>query len=187
MSWELTDGDQASKAAKAASSLKRQRWAILLTGLAGAVLLIAFQLGAVPGLSDDQRTGGAVVVFLGSAFLVAAGASSWWLWTRLANSRTARARLTDQGIAVEFVGGETVNLDWANQSLQLTITEFSASAANPGATLQWGSGRLGHYAHISHSGAERVKAEAQAHGFRLTSASIGKPPNVWYETRISRT
>lgn len=125
------DGDQEIQPANsesAAASLKRLRWPVLITGVAGAAILVAFQLGLIPGVQDLNGSLGAIGVFCGAAFVGAGGVVGWWVWTRLANSRTRRVTLTAQGILVVFNDEASALLSWADTNLHMTIKEFS----NPG-------------------------------------------------------
>lgn len=187
MNVDLTDVNEESNELRLSASLKKQRWALLATGFGGAAVIILFLWGAIPGVANKEGTVGFVGVALGGAFVAAAGVVSWWLWTRLANFRTRWVSLTDQGILVEFLIGSTARLNWADPNLRITIQEFSSSSAIPGATLRWGTGGIGRYAHLSHAGAERVKSEAIHAGLHVNSTTAGKPPNLWYTTQISRS
>lgn len=179
-------GIQASDGSKLSASMRRMRWAVLATGLAGSVLLVAFQLEFIPSLVATMGTIGAVVVYAGAAFIAVAGLGSWWLWTRLANTRTHRVSPTSQGILVEFSDGSKTELRWGGVGLAIRIREFSNSATVSGATLLWGKGRMGQYAHITLAGAQQVKSLAAEAGLRLTNTPIGKSTSGWSETRIDR-
>ena len=187
MNIALSDGPQQSKELQVASSLRKQRWALLATGLALSAFLVVFLLGAIPGYTNIRGLAGTIVVSIGAAFVAAAGIVCWWLWTRLANFRTGKVLLTDQGIHVEFVNGSVVELEWTDPGLRFVTKEFSNQAVIPGVSLQWGSGGIGRYAHISRLGTERLKSEAISRGLRGTATSTGKPPNVWVTTEFSRS
>ncbi|MGA8537004.1 MAG: hypothetical protein WB789_06390 [Thermoplasmata archaeon] len=183
------DGDQEIQPANsesAAASLKRLRWPVLITGVAGAAILVAFQLGLIPGVQDLNGSLGAIGVFCGAAFVGAGGVVGWWVWTRLANSRTRRVTLTAQGILVVFNDEASALLSWADTNLHMTIKEFSNPAIVPDSTILWGKGGMRQYAFVTREGAERVRTISTDHGFRLTNTQSGKPPSVWNLTEISR-
>src|SRR5208282_5981321 len=169
-----------------AVSLKRQSWSILVSGLACGVFLVAFQFGLIPGVQDSNGSLGGIGVYAGAAFLCAAGVGGWWVWTKLAKTRTSRVVLTAEGIRVVFFDGSTTLLSWKDPSLHLSIREFSNSALISGSTIVWGTGGMGRYAFVTREGAQRVRAMATDRGFRLTTSQTGKPPSVWNLTEISK-
>jgi hypothetical protein len=177
---------QPANSGKVAVSLKRLRWPVLTVGVVGAVFLVAFQLGLIPGLQDLNGSLGATGVYAGAAFVFAAGIGGWWVWTRLANIRTSRVVLTAEGIRVIFSDGSNAFLSWADPNLHFRVREFSNSALIPDSTIIWGTGGIGRYASVTREGAQRVRAMATDRGFRLTTSQTGKPPSVWNLTEISR-
>ncbi len=187
MNSELTDSDQASNALRLSLSLRRQRWAILATGLACSALLIVFLFGALPGVPFSGGLGASIGVSFGAAFLVAAGIGSWWVWTRAADFLTRRVVLTDRGIMVEFVNRPPVHLDWADAGLRFSVIEVSDPISASGGTIRWGSGGVGRSARVSGSGLEALKAQAVSQGLKAYTTLAGKPPNQWSTTVFSRT
>jgi hypothetical protein len=185
-STPVLDESQASKEVRTAASLRKMRWVVLAVGLVGSAVLTAFVFGVIPGIKNAEGLAGTVGVSFGAAFVAAAGIVSWWLWTRVANFRTKSASLTSQGLTVEFVGGSIVRLDWADPKLQFSIVEFPNSRVVTGATLKWGPGGLGHYAFVSRGGAELIKSQAGSRGYKVSTKSSGKPPNLWTTTQVSR-
>jgi hypothetical protein len=169
-----------------AASLRRMRWAILVVGLFGTVVLVAFVLGAIPGLHNVQGMAGTIGVLAGATFVGAAGIGSWMLWTRIANTRTKRVVLTSDGLVVEFVSDQRVRLDWSDPELRLRLRFFDG-AQEQSAMLLWGAGKMGQYASITRAGAETVEAEATGHGFRLTVTPSGEPSSGWREIVIARS
>ncbi len=182
---DLTDGAEETEALKLASSLKRQRWALLAVALIGSAVLVTFSLGGLPGVTNSRGLAGTAGILFGAAFLATCGIGSWWLWTRIANSRTRKAWLTDNGVVVEFVNGSTTRLAWTDPNLRFVIKECSNSSAPSSGILQWGSGGIGKYAQLSREGAERVQSAALSHGLLGRTTSSGKLPNAWITTEFS--
>jgi hypothetical protein len=185
MDVELTDGTLEGEALRTATAVRVQRWPILVVGLVGSVILVVFGLGYIPGLSGPLGVGAAVGVFFGAAFLAVAGLVSWWLWTRIANTRSRRVVLSDQGVTIDFVNLPTARLNWSERGLRFSIREPPNSSIASSATLLWGSGRMGQYAFIRGAASELVRSEAAAHGFRGITSATGKPPYVWTTTEFS--
>jgi hypothetical protein len=169
-----------------AASLRRMRWAILLAGLFGAVSLVVFILGAIPGWRNVRGTAGTIGVLAGAVFVGGAAIGAWLLWTRVANTRTKRVALTSDGVVVEFVSDQSVRLDWSDPELRLRLRFFDSARAQS-AVLLWGTGKMGEYASITRAGAETVQAEATGHGFQLKVAPSGKPSSGWREIVIARS
>jgi hypothetical protein len=146
---------------------------------------VLLQVGVIPGVLTGDSTEVAIAIYAVSGFVVMAGVISWWLWTRIAETRTKSATLTPEGVELEFFGGSTTSLNWTDRELRLRLREFSDSDRVQGATLEWGSGRMGQYASISRVGAAHIKEEAVAHGLKLASSTTGTAPNQWTLTKIS--
>lgn len=167
-------------------SLLRQRWALLGTGLTGALLLTLLQVEVIPGILPRESGLAAVGVSAGAAFLAAAGVGSWLLWTRIARTRTKLVTVTADGLEVRFFGGERVSLPWTSPSLHLKIRTFPGSGASAGAVLEWANGRMGEYAAISLDGSEVIRGQAAGLGLRITTSVTGKPPYQQATTEITR-
>lgn len=164
--------------------LRMQRWLLLGTGAACALLLVSFQIGDIPSLHASGSPSAAIAVYGAACFVAAAGMASWWLWTRIANTRTSSVMLTPAGVRIVFTGGSALHFRWDDPSLRLTLREFSDSRVVPGVTLEWASGGMGEYASVSRGGSARIKEEATAHGLKSSISTTGAPPRQWTLTVI---
>lgn len=183
---DLTTREIEEKQVRLAASIKKQRWGILAVGLAGSAVLIIDLLGYIPGAQNIRGLAGSIGLAVGAAFVGAAGVIGCWLWSRFADTRSKRVRLTESGVETEFVGGSTARFAWADPDLRLTVRECSDPTVFPDASVVWGTGRLGQVATISRAGAERLRAEASSRGLRGTTTTEGKPPYVWTTTKFIR-
>lgn len=144
----------------------------------GAFLVI-FDLGWIPGLSNQSGRLGTIGIGVGAAFLFGCGIFAWLLFARFVSRAASRLTVTSTGLVAHLYGGATVDLPWLDRDF---VAQITVSTAYPTASVflsvRGSGGQV--TARITREGLSLVAAEARQHDLTVEQSAPQKSQQ-WVE------
>jgi hypothetical protein len=155
---------------------------VAATVVAG-VSLVIFDLGWIPGVTNQMGTAGEVVILGAAAYVFAMAPFGWFLMGRTIARQAVRVTVSSAGISAVRADGSTLAVSWTEPSFE---GELSGPKSSPDRSMsfQWGAKGGRAWAQVTRSGASLLVETARRNNLVVDVVTVGKPPREWTVTKI---
>jgi hypothetical protein len=154
---------QALDTGRARAGVAMLRNVATLGSFACGAFLLSFDLGWIPGLTNQSGEVGAAVVGFFAVLLFGFGVFAWLLFARFVNRCASRIVVTSSGIVATLFSGAAVDLLWSDPKFEVQVTVFTDSPTS--SAFFSGNGSQGRITgRVTREGLALVIEEARRHG-----------------------
>jgi hypothetical protein len=155
---------------------------VAATVVTGAFLVI-FDLGWIPGVTNQMGTAGEVLILGGAAYVFAMAPFGWFLMGRTIAREALRVTVSSAGISAVRADTSTLDVSWTEPSFE---GELSGPKSSPDSSMsfRWGSRSGRAWAQVTRSGASLLLETARRNNLIVDAVTVGKPPREWTVTKI---
>ena len=140
--------------------LNQFRKVIVAVAVVAGVVLVVFDLGWIPGLTNQMGTIGEVVILGGAAYFFAMAPFGWFLFGRTMARRAVRVTVSSAGISVIRADDSALTVLWTEPTLEGELSGPTSSSDLP-LSLQWRAKGDRAWAQVTRSGASLLMGMAR--------------------------